>query len=218
MLHQFENCVKIKTNYFCVINKKLICSIFNYSIHSINKSINHKLMEEHKLIENNEYYVCYCSKIIKNNSFTIKQHNKSKRHLNYNPNMVLDTRTYYEKNKEKILLKNKTNENILKRKLYNKQYYKMNRSDLIEKNKITNSYSTNNCFVLCNKCKCMYKKYHLTKHYKCCESIMHKLKNKTSYRCLCGTILNKNQLKYHLNNSNHKVRIKYLFRSIKIID
>ena len=169
-------------------------------------------MEEVKLIDNEEYYICYCSKKIKNNKSIIKNHNKSKKHLNYNPNEVLDTRTYYEKNKDKILMKNKSNENILKRKIYNKQYYQKNKLDLIEKNKKINSYSTNNVFVLCDTCKCMYKKYHLTKHYPCCNSVMNKLKLKTSIRCLCGSIFNKNQLFNHLYSNHHKIRIHYLFK------
>ena len=67
-------------------------------------------------------YVYLNISIFKNNKQIIRAHNKTKKHLNYDPNKVLDTRTYYQKHREQILSKIKTEDYKQKQKLYQQKY------------------------------------------------------------------------------------------------
>jgi len=173
-------------------------------------------MSEYKTNETNEIYVCYCGSKIKNKLPIIRVHRKSKKHLNYNSDDVLDTTTYYERNKEKILTKIKSEDYKKKQKVYQKNYYQKNREIRLSKIKESDSYRKNNVFVKCSNCFSIYKKYNLSFHLRnggCIKSI-NNIKNKTHTYCICGDVIDfKYFTRYysHLKTKRHRTILKYLF-------
>jgi len=157
-------------------------------------------MNEFKTSETNDKYICCCGKTIKNKKPIIREHNKSKKHLNYDPNKVLDTRTYYQKHREQILSKIRTEEYKKKQKLYQQNYYMENREERIKKIKENDSY----------------RKYNLTKHKNCENHILSRYRHKKYIysRCICGDVINityHSLIFDHSKSKRHKTLLKYLF-------
>ena len=173
-------------------------------------------MNEFKTSETNDKYICYCGKTIKNKKPIIREHNKSKKHLNYDPNKVLDTRTYYQKHRQQILSKIRTEEYKKKQKLYQQNYYMENREERIKKIKENDSYRKYNVYQKCKICKCLYRKYNLTKHKNCENHILKRFESKKYIysRCVCGDVVNityQSLIFDHSKSRRHKTLLKYLF-------
>ena len=171
---------------------------------------------EYKTDENSNY-VCYCGSKLNNNFKNIVAHNKTKKHLNYNADKALDTETYYSKHKERILARINTTEYKKHQKLYQQQYYKKHRTTRLMKIKKYNNSTerkSNNIYIHCQSCKCLFKKYNITKH-KCCNNTLTKL-NKINYaRCLCGDVIQltyQSQMLKHYKSINHKDKLQQLFK------
>lgn len=185
------------------------------NVEDIKTEINVEIMSEFKTNENNDKYTCYCGKTIKNNKQIIREHNKSKKHLNYDPDKV-DNRTYYQKHREEILSKIRTEEYKKKQKLYQQNYYQENREERIKKIKENDCYRKYNVYQHCKICKCLYKKYNLSKHKNCENYILSRYCHKkyTYSRCVCGDIINITYISLifdHLKSKRHKILLKYLF-------